>query len=321
MVIYDIVFGVDHGQVQCVFHNDKHPSAGIGPNGQYNCFVCGTKSANASGFIANYFGRSYEWGAKVNKKLNHLQNYAHARLPLTDEQHKYLRLDLQLSHNIINKYFFRSSVGKLMYHHIWAGHTIGYTWFNDPKLSNWNKSASKYKYDKNIIGGMLSPYDEVLKYNTLIITEGEKDMLRARSLGIINAVAKIGGAATNIVAGLNIKQKRIVLIYDCDEPGRKGALKDATNLTLNYGCAVKIIDLELKDGEDLFDYFTKYKYTTEDLYDLIKATPIHVPIQQEQLTPKSKLQRFIDSLDSEEYEKLKNIIKEKENKTWNKKQD
>ena len=43
MVIYQLVFGIDRGQVQCVFHDDQRASAGIGPNGEYNCFACGAK--------------------------------------------------------------------------------------------------------------------------------------------------------------------------------------------------------------------------------------------------------------------------------------
>ena len=306
MVIYQLVFGTDSGQVNCIFHDDNVASSGIGPNGEFHCFTCGAKAHNSAGFIAKYFNVSYEHAKRIDGALNRMQQYSFTKLDLTDEQRNYL-LGVGMSDEIIKKYFFRAGTGKLMYHHTWNSMSVGYTWFNAPELSNHSASAKKYKYDKNMIGGITTPYDDVVRYNTLIITEGEKDMLIAKSMGIKNAVAKVGGAKTRILGGLNYQDKQIVIVYDCDQYGREGAQTDAAYLTERFNAKVKVIDLGLKDKEDLTDYFQLYGHTVNDFYDLIKATPVFVvPPEMKQ----TKVERLLDTLTIEEYNELVEKIKE-----------
>lgn len=311
MLIYQLVYGTDHGQVHCAFHDDTRRSAGIGPNGEFNCFGCGAKAHNAVGFTAKYFAVGIERAKRIYNAMERIQKYTYHKQPLTKEQRIFLRSNVGLTDAVIDKYFFCAGSGKLMYHHTWNGTSVGYTWFNPTELSNHNVSAPKYRYDKNNIGGMLSPYDDVVKYKSLMICEGEKDMLTAKSFGIPNAVAKIGGVQTWAIGGLNVQNKSIAIIYDCDEYGREGAIKDATQLTNRFGCKVKVIDLGLQNGEDLNDYFIKYKHTKEDLMDLIRATPVFVPVPDD---PKDKVLKYVESLSDEDYQYLKKIINEKENK-------
>jgi DNA primase len=305
MLIYQLVFGVDSGQVLCVFHDDTRPSAGIGPNGEYNCFKCGVKAHDELGFICKYFGVGAKRAARIKTALNNLQNYKYSMLSITSEQRNFLR-SIGIIDSVIDKYFFSSAVGKLMYKHIWNGFPVGYTWFNNPSLSNYNASADKYHYDKNNIAGFLTPYDDVIRYKWLVICEGEKDMLTAKSFNISNAVAKLGGAKSYIIGGVPLRNKSIVLCYDCDEAGREGAIQDATILTEQFGCRVKIVDLNLQDKEDLNDYFMKYNKTYHDFYNLIKATPIFVPQPKINLT---KVQKFVDSLNADELIELEQILK------------
>lgn len=289
-----------------MFHNDTHASAGIGPNGEYNCFTCGAKAHNSAGFIAKYFQISFDRAKSIRYKLNNLQKYKYNQQSVTQEQLKYLK-GLGFSDPVIQKYFFCSSVGKLIFKQTWNGINVGYTWFNPTVLSAYNASAPKYKYDKNNIGGILTPYDDVIKYKTLIVTEGEKDMLIAKSLGIKNAVAKVGGAKTYMLGGLNIQDKQIVLVYDCDNWGREGAINDAVALQNRFNCKVKVVDLGLPNkGEDLHDYFVKYKHTKQDFYNLIKATPLFVAPPDINL---SRVEKFVKGLSTEEFDELKKIIK------------
>lgn len=311
MLIYQLVFGTDSGQVLCCFHDDSRASAGIGPNGEYNCFACGAKAHDETGFIAKYFGVGLNRASKIKNSLERLQGYKYSKNKLSQEQIEYLR-SIGISDAVMHKYFFQSSIGKLIYNHTWNGIDVGYTWFNHQSLSTYSASAPKYKYDKNCIAGSLTPYDDVIRYNTLIICEGEKDMLTAKSMGIPNAVAKIGGAASYILGGVNFHNKQIVICYDCDDPGREYAIRDADILTERFACKVKIIDLGLAHGEDLNDYFIKYGKTKNDFYNLITSTPIHV------LSPKttqSKLEKFIATLSADEIAELmtefKNIIEKR----------
>lgn len=307
MIIYQLVFGIDRGQVQCVFHDDQRASAGIGPNGEYNCFACGAKAHDEVGFICKYFSVGINRAKRIQTALNNLQNYKYTQLPITTEQREYLR-SIGLINSVIDKFFFRAGTGKLMFKHSWNGLNTGYTWFNSPTLSNYNASADKYHYDKNNIAGMLVPYDDVIKYPTIIICEGEKDMLTARSFGIPNAVAKIGGAKSYILGGRNFENKKIIICYDCDDYGREGAIQDATLLKERFNCNVKVLDLGLAKKEDLNDYFVKYGKTRDDFYNLIINTPeFIVPPQIKQ----SKLQKFVESLSESELNELINILNKK----------
>lgn len=306
MNIYDILFGVPYGQVQvnCCFHNDSRASAGISPELQYNCFACGVSANNDVTFIRKYFDVGEQKALNIKTKLESVDKYKPTKLPVTPEQRTYLQ-SIGLIDKVIDKYFFCQRNGKLMYCHTWNGLDIGYTWFNSPTLSTYNAGESKYKY-QGVIGGMCTPYDDVIKYNTILITEGEKDMLTAKAFGINAAVAKVGGAITPLIGGINFEGKRVILAYDCDAPGRDGAEADAIYLKEKYNCNVKVIDLGLNDKEDLNDYFIKYNHTAQDLYALIQATPEFIIPAHKKLT---RVEKFIQSLTQEELKELKEKIK------------
>lgn len=306
MIIYDIVFGTDTGQVLCPFHDDTIMSAGIGPNGEFNCFTCGAKAHDEVGFIAKYFGVGLERATKIRNALEKSQTFKYTQGSLVDYQLDYLH-KIGLTDDVINKYFFCSSTGKLMYRHTWNGIAISNTWFNSPMLPNHNASAPKYKYDSTMVGGMVTPYDDTA-YSSLLICEGEKDMLTAKSMGFKNAVAKVGGAKTYIMGGLNFMNKNIVIVYDCDDAGREGAIQDALVLSERFSCKVKVVDLGLADKEDLNDYFIKYGHTAQDFQTLVANTPVFVPTVQ---IKTSRLEKFVEGLSLEEAKDLLAIIRVK----------
>ncbi len=308
MTIYELIFGQSSGQVCCVFHDDTRASAGISDIGQYNCFACGTKAGNEIGFIMQYFGVSFRRASTIKYGLERIENFKYIRRPLSQEQKDYLH-SCGITDEVIKEHMFQTGKGKLTYRHTFNGIPVGYTWFNAPQLSNHSVSDPKYKYVGGTVAGMLTPYDTVLKYPRLIICEGEKDMLTALSYGIPNAVAKIGGAQTPIVAGINLNNKDIIIVYDCDDAGREGAEQDAYTLQTEYGCRVKIVDLGLQDKEDLNDYFVKYGKSKDDFYQLITSTPLFVATPK---IVKSKVERLIDDLSDDELIQLKNLLEEKE---------
>lgn len=309
MNIYQIVFGIDSGQVHCCFHDDNNASAGIGPNGEYNCFTCGAKAHDELGFIKKYFEVGDARAKRIQNSLKMLAKYRYSKQPLSQDQIDYLH-SIGITDKVINKYMFQSKTGgKLMYAHTFNGVPVGYTWFNNPSLKSYNLSARKYHYDRNNVSGMVTPYDVVLKnYKNIIITEGEKDMLTAQSLGIPNVVAKVGGAKAHLIGGVNFHNRSVVIIYDCDDAGREGAQADAQALTTRFGCKVRVVDLGLKHGEDLNDYFYVYNNTVDDLVKLIQNTPYYVPQTEVTL---SKVARFVESLSADEYNDLINYIAEK----------
>lgn len=310
MNIYDYVFGVSSGQVQvqCCFHDDTKASAGIGPELQYNCFACGAKANDDLTFIKKYFNVGDQRAKSIQTKLEKANQYTPTKNPVTKEQRQYLN-SVGITDPIINKYFYCQGNGKLIYEHTWNSLPLGTTWFNAPCLSNHNAGAEKYMY-QGIIGGLCTPYNDVMNYNTLLICEGEKDMLTAKSMGIKSAVAKLGGVRTPLIGGRNFDNKTVVLVYDCDEPGRKGAQVDAQLLIENHACRVKVIDLGLQDKEDLNDYFVKYGHTVQDLYDLIKNTPEYVIPPEHKMT---KVEKFLSNLTEKELQELKERLEENKN--------
>lgn len=301
MTIYDYVFGVSTGQAQvcCCFHDDTRASAGIGPDNQFHCFVCQSNAHDDTGFIQKYFKVSEQRAKVIKDRLDKIDKYKPTANPITQEQRDYLH-SIGLIDNIIDKYFICQSNGKLVYVHKWNSIDVGYTWFNNPCLSNYNAGEEKYKYS-NTTGGMITPTEVI--GSTILICEGEKDMLTARSKGLAYAVAKVGGAMTPILCTEMLRGKNIVLCYDCDDSGRKGAMKDAELLTTKLDCKVKVIDLGLQNKEDLNDFFMKYNKTTGDLFNIIRNTPLFTVSKQNTLD--SKIDNIINSLSSEEIQILK----------------
>ena len=130
-------------------------------------------------------------------------------------------------------------------------------------------------------------------------------MLTAKSIGMKNAVAKVGGAQTPIVGGVNFQNKKIIICYDCDEAGREGAKKDAAYLMDKCNCSVKVLDLGLNDKEDLNDYIVKYKHSYKDLVSLITSTLEYVIPPEYK---KTKIDKFLESLTDAEMKELQNKI-------------
>lgn len=302
--IYQLVYGTESGQVHCAFHDDNNVSAGVSVNGEYNCFACGASGPSPVSFVCRYFSVQPKRGTYILRSLENSQKYKYREAPVSLEQRVYLN-SIGIIDSVIDKYMFQAATGKLMYAHRWNGFLIGTTWFNAPTLSTYNASSGKYRYNHGSIGGIVTPFDTALLYNTLIITEGEKDMLVTLSQGIPNVVAKIGGAKTYILGGVAMLNKQIIIIYDCDDAGREGAIADANALTRHAGAQVKVVDLQLGKGEDLADYFTKYNKTKDDLYDLIRQTPIHKVTAD---YVKTKVSTLVDSLSEKELQELRNKL-------------
>ena len=263
MDIYELVFGCPLGQrykVHCCFHEEAEASAYISTEGMYHCFGCDAKAHDDTTFIKKYFNLdSMKEANNIKYKLSQIQSkYIPNVDDVTDEQRKYLN-SIGINDAVIDKYFKkRKSDNSLICWRTWNGSYIGYTVFNNPTLSTYNASFEKYKYSPNTIAGLCSPIDIIDTKNSIIITEGEKDCFTLMSQGHKASVSKIGGANTDILPIISFKDKRVAIIYDCDDAGRNGAIKDAVILMTKCNCEVRVIDLGLGDKEDLNDYFMKY---------------------------------------------------------------
>ena len=111
---------------------------------------------------------------------------------------------------------------------------------------------------------------EIDSNSTLLICEGEKDAISAGCYGF-PAITFTSGA-NGIPKDISALEKwdNIVICYDADESGRKGAKKLALKL---YRQNITIKILELDDGMDLTDYFVAGN-KFHDLYSLIDKAKV-----------------------------------------------
>lgn len=109
-----------------------------------------------------------------------------------------------------------------------------------------------------------------------LLCAGEKDMAIARKMGF-NAITFTGGEMSfPTLFKHSFKGKTVYIAYDNDATGQRGSRKAATELT-EAGAVVHIVDLStvcVEEGEDIHDFFMKYKKSAKDLQDLMDNAPL-----------------------------------------------
>jgi hypothetical protein len=150
--------------------------------------------------------------------------------------------------------------------------------FKDGKAVNvrrYRKPGGTGEKILNMAGsGALRIYPEDTLVNQAVyLCEGEWDALAAIDRGL-PALTLTGGAGS-FPADLAepFRGKDVAILYDCDEAGRRGALKAAGRLT-GIAARIRIVNLGLaENGDDVTDWFVKYKRSGDDLKALVEASP------------------------------------------------
>ncbi len=128
--------------------------------------------------------------------------------------------------------------------------------------------------------------EEQLQNKEVWLCEGEFDALCGISHGL-NCITVTGGAGSWRKEFTSLFQnKRVYIVYDCDEGGRKGAERVAE--ILSRVAEVRIIDLGLGDGEDLTDWFVTYGKSKEELLELIEKTTVYLGEKKKNLGSQEK---------------------------------
>lgn len=152
----------------------------------------------------------------------------------------------------------------------------------DPKDFRQRKNADQEKWSMKGVTRVLYNLPEVLKAQTVVIAEGEKDADNLREIGII-ATCNAGGAAageSKWLASYNdsLAGKHVVIIPDLDKPddngeraGTRHALHVAGQLK-SKAASVKIIELPIEEKQDVSDWLANGG-TAEELRQIIEATP------------------------------------------------
>ena len=134
---------------------------------------------------------------------------------------------------------------------------------DDQKVFSWKKGYGQVRlWPLNILSE--TPKDE-----PIILPEGEPDCLCGLSNGLA-CVTKTGGVLTwKPEFNKQFSNRHVIIAYDNDDPGKKGAIKIGRTL-LGEASKVEIIKWpkEFKDKEDLTDFFIKYSKTKEDFLAL-----------------------------------------------------
>lgn len=128
-----------------------------------------------------------------------------------------------------------------------SGRHIGITKKEIPKFLNTAETELYTKSD--CLFGYFQSYRVAKTSSTIVLVEGNPDVIRLHQIGVENAVAPLGTALTSAQINL-IKQcaKNVVIIGDTDEAGVAAVHKNGLNL-LEAGLNVRVMILTNKEEE------------------------------------------------------------------------
>ncbi len=278
---FGIVEGVREEAVCCPFdhytvsghtYKESNPSAHVNTiNNLFHCKVCDT-GFNEIQFIQKYLGCDYLVARKIQKTFENNEDVEAWEKTRLTETSKETALNLGISEEVIEQLKLKTPTGsetKIAFPVFMYGHLLDIRQYNP-------EGKPKVKSRTNAINGLVLPFD-LWSDKTTIICAGEKDMAIARSHGF-NAITITGGENVLPKTPNLFKDKSVVIVYDNDTAGIKGATK-LGNYLLKYTPKVKVVtnfhDICKEPKEDLTDFFMKYKKTQKDLIDYIKETPAY----------------------------------------------
>ena len=246
-------------------YKETNPSAHINlDKGLFHCKVC-DKGLSETAFISELFGCSYESAIKISKLFTTREDlYTWKQLTLTDEI-KDKCLSLGISEEVIESLYLRTEVGDEI-----AFPVLMYNKVVDVRSYRPQDRANKIRSRVGATSGLIIPFDlwiDTPESKWTIICAGEKDMAVTRSNGF-NAITLTGGEKALPKIINPFKNRKIAICYDHDEAGISGAKALAAFLT-PIAQEVRVVtnfhEVCKEHGEDLTDFFVKYKKTKQDL--------------------------------------------------------
>jgi len=121
----------------------------------------------------------------------------------------------------------------------------------------------------------LYPFENIFKEGTIYIFEGELDAILANQVGINGISVTSGAGAWRKEWAYLLKGRDIVICYDVDSAGKKGAQAVAKNISA-FAKSVKIINLPLNEpkGADFTNYIVDFSHKAEDFLKLVEETSL-----------------------------------------------
>lgn len=259
-----------------ISYKEHNPSAHINTDsGLFHCKVC-DRGYNEVTFIKTILECSIKDAVILQSIFKNTEDVAawDEETDISDEA-RTLANSLGISDTVINDLRLISrtttdiSFPVFMYNHLID--VRRYTPNNKPKV--------KSRLDAPT--GLVIPFDiwrNTDKNKITLICAGEKDMAVARSNGF-NAITITGGELATPLSISEFRDRKLVIVYDNDDAGKRGARKLADYLQ-PYAQWIKVCEnfheVCCEDKEDITDFFVKYKKTKQDLIAYIESTPFYV---------------------------------------------
>ena len=254
-------------------YQETIPSAHINlDKGLFHCKVC-DKGLSEVAFIAEILGCSYESAIKISKMFTTKEDRFTWKDNTISPEIQELCLRLGISKEVIEELELKTELGDEI-----AFPVFLYGKVVDVRSYRPQDRANKIRSRVGTTTGMIIPFDiwrQTPEDKWTIICAGEKDMAVTRSNGF-NAITLTGGEKALPKIINPFRNRKVAICYDNDEAGIAGANTLAASL-MPYVKEVKVVtnfhEVCKEHGEDLTDFFVKYKKTKADLKNYINNTP------------------------------------------------
>ena len=254
-------------------YQETNPSAHINlDKGLFHCKVC-DKGLSEVAFIAEILGCSYESAIKISKMFTTKEDRFTWKDNTISQEIQELCLRLGISKEVIEELELKTELGDEI-----AFPVFLYGKVVDVRSYRPQDRANKIRSRVGTTTGMIIPFDiwrQTPEDKWTIICAGEKDMAVTRSNGF-NAITLTGGEKALPKIINPFRNRKVAICYDNDEAGIAGANTLAAFL-MQYVKEVKVVtnfhEVCKEHGEDLTDFFVKYKKTKADLKNYINNTP------------------------------------------------
>ena len=261
-----------------VEYQETIPSAHINlDKGVFHCKVC-EKGLSEVSFISEILGCKYEAASKIASLYRDVENLHSWNQLKLNPRTKEICNELGISDEVIKELHLKTENREedIAFPVLMYGKVVDVR-----NYSPYNRAA-KIRSRAGSTTGMVIPFDLWINTNPhtwTIICAGEKDMAVARSNGF-NAITLTGGEKALPKILKPFKNRRVAICYDHDEAGIEGA-KSVAAAILPYAAEVRICtgfhEICKEHGEDITDFFTKYKKTKKDLQKYIIDSPVFTP--------------------------------------------
>lgn len=261
-----------------VEYQETIPSAHINlDKGVFHCKVC-EKGLSEVSFISEILGCKYEAASKIASLYRDVENLHSWNQLKLNPRTKEICNELGISDEVIEELHLKTENREedIAFPVLMYGKVVDVR-----NYSPYNRAA-KIRSRAGSTTGMVIPFDLWINTNPhtwTIVCAGEKDMAVARSNGF-NAITLTGGEKALPKILKPFKNRRVAICYDHDEAGIEGA-KSVAAAILPYAAEVRICtgfhEVCKEHGEDITDFFTKYKKTKRDLQKYIIDSPVFTP--------------------------------------------